>query len=138
MKLRKLLSGLLCLMLVVSLSVPVFAADVPYSFSLTNTGTRYVKAVTEPNQKVLPNDPGTIKSTGTNAPGWGFYMRLKNYDFYNMETYSYWYNNSNMVRHPAYVDQAHSDQKDYFIEGRIDNDYYGTYYISGAFNADYT
>lgn len=141
MKKSIILSGLLCLMLITSLATPASAAVInpEFEFSLTNSGTTF-KPDTNPkhiNKKTQANDPATIYCANTNAPGWGYYMHLKS-TVDGVETYNYWYNNTNRLRHPTYVNQAAADQKEYRVWGRIDNDFTGPYTIKGEFNADYT
>lgn len=141
MKKSKILSGILCLMLVASFATPASAAVInpEFEFSLTNTGTSFTEDENEThkNKKTQPNDPATIYCADTNAPGWGYYIHLRS-TVGGVETYNYWYNNTNRLRHPTYVNQAAADQKVYRVWGRIDNDYTAEYFIKGEFNADYT
>lgn len=140
MKVSKFLSLVLCMAMVMSLASPASAAVInpPFQFSLTNTKASFNEDLNNNrNRKTQPNDPATIYCARTDAPGWGYYMHLLSTDN-SVQTFNYWYNNTNNLRHPTYMDQANSDQKDYRIRGRIDNDYNGTYYIFGEFNADYT
>lgn len=141
MKKAKILSGILCLMLVTGLATPASAAVVnpEFKFSLSNTGTAFTedKNPKHKNTKTQPNDPATIYCADTDAPGWGYYLHLRSTEG-GIETYNYWYNNTNRLRHPTYVNLASADKKTYRVWGRIDNDYYNTYSISGEFNADYT
>lgn len=144
MKLTRILSGFLCLVLVMSLSVTAFAANEDYSFKVTaeegNTDEFYDE-YRNYNYKTQPSDPATIKCYKVPAsdplPGLGFYLHLVN-EASNIYTYSYWYNNDNPLRHPTYVNLANANHKNYCIKGRFDNDYGGTYELSGVFNADYT
>lgn len=142
MRISRILSAILCLMLVMSLAIPVFAANESYEFNVTaqegNTKESY-DDYRNYNYKTQPNDPATIKcyQSSDPAPGYGFYLRLVN-ETYNIYTESYWYNNANDLRHPTYVNLANANKKYYCIKGRFDNDYGGTYSISGVFNADYT
>lgn len=140
MKKTKILSGILCLMLIASLAIPASAAVVnpEYYFELSNTGTSFSRAENPKyNHKTQPNDPATIYCANTDAPGWGYYLHLRSKED-GIETYNYWYNNTNRLRHPTYVNQAYANEKDYCVWGRIDNDYHYTYFIIGEFNADYT
>lgn len=141
MKVSKFLSLVICMVMVMSLASPASAAVInpEFEFSLANTGTRFTQD-TNPqhkNTKTQPNDPATIYCADTNAPGWGYYIHLRS-TVGGVETYNYWYNNTNRLRHPTYVDQANANQKVYRVWGRIDDDYNGTYTIRGEFNADYT
>lgn len=127
MKKTKILSGILCLMLVTGLATPASAAVVnpEFKFSLSNTGTAFTEDKTpkHENTKTQPNDPATIYCTYTNAPGWGYYLHLRSTEG-GIETYNYWYNNTNRLRHPTYVSLASANGKTYRVWGRIDNDYY--------------
>lgn len=140
MKISRILSAMLCLILIVGLAPSAFAANESY-YLLTNAevgNTSYFQDENPNfNKKTQADDPATIKCVSTNAPGWGYYMRLVN-DPNSIYTLSYWYNSTNNLRHPTYVNQAYANNKYYYIEGRFDNDYGGTYSISGVFNADYT
>lgn len=141
MKISKLLSLVLCMVMVMCLALPASAAVVNpiFEFSLENTDTAFTEDTTlyHENKKTQPNDPATIYCTYTNAPGWGYYLHLRS-TVGGVETLNYWYNNTNRLRHPTYVNLANANGKTYRVWGRIDNDYYGTYRISGEFNADYT
>ncbi len=140
-KTTKAFSLLLSLVLSMTvLALPARAENVEYYYYVTQAAgstAMHHDLYENVNLKTLADDPATIKCTGTDAPGYGFYLRLisKSADNY---TRSYWYNSSNYLRHPVYEDQASANKKYYLIEGRFDNDYTGTYYITGLFNADYT
>lgn len=142
MKIRKILSGFLCLMLVVSLAVPAFAKDEPYGFKITapkGNLEEFDDELGNTNYKTQPNDPATIKCNQSSnpAPGWGFYLHLKSEEN-SARTLSYWYNNTNYLRHPTYVDLSYANHHNYRIRGRFDNESGGTYVLTGVFNADYT
>ncbi len=140
MKLFRIFSLALCIMIVFSLSIPAFAANEDYYFNITQgIGSTVIKQddYGKTNQKTQANDAATIKCGYTTAPGWGFYLHLKSTDYASSTSY-YWYNNTNSLRHPGYVNLSIANWKYYFIEGRFDNDYAGTYSILGKFNADYT
>lgn len=141
MKISKLLSLVLCMIMVMCLALPASAAVVNpmFEFSLANTGTAFTEdtALYHENTKTQPNDPATIYCTYTNAPGWGYYLHLRS-TVGGFETLNYWYNNTNRLRHPTYVSLASANGKTYRVWGRIDNDYYDTYSIYGEFNADHT
>lgn len=141
MRTSKIMSSLLCFILVLGLAVPAFAANEPYEFRLGSKplhNEEYFRdLLNNTNTKTQPNDPATISCLDSNAPGWGYYLRLKT-DSYDVYTYSYWYTNANNLRHPTYVNLPYANYRDYHIEGRYDNDYSAPYYIYGKFNADYT
>ena len=140
MKVSKMLSLVLCMVLVMSLASPASAAVInpTFKFELTNHGKTFSDdSKGNTNKKTQPNDPATIYCAYTNAPGWGYYIHLRSTEG-GIETYNYWYNNTNRLRHPTYVDQAHSDGKSYKVRGRIDDEYNSIYVIEGEFNADYT
>lgn len=136
MRKSRILAVFCALVMVVNLATTAFAADVSYNFNLSNTGTTMVRS-TGTNQKVIANNAATIRCANTNALGWGYYMRLHS-TAGNQLTYSYWYNNTNNLRHPSYLNPSQANLKYYYIEGRIDNDYGGPFSISGTFNADET
>lgn len=140
MKITRILSGFLCLMLVMSFAAPASAAVInpEFSFALTNTGTEFKPDIMgNENHKTQPYDPATIYCADTNAPGWGFYIFLRS-TVGGFETNKYWYNNTNKLRHPTYVNLNGANGRDYKVWGRIDNDYNEYYYINGEFNADHT
>lgn len=92
MKLSRLFSCILCVVMVFSLAVPAFAANEDYYFNITQKkGSTSIQndEYGNTNHKTQPNDAGTIKCGYTNAPGWGFYLHLKSTD-YTSSTLYYW------------------------------------------------
>lgn len=135
---KKMLAITLVILSLLTVSTTAFAADQAYSFNLTVEDGYRVYTNTS-NQKVVKNDKGTIKCTTTNAPGYGYRMGLCHTSDmgYLMATTEAWLK-TNKTRYVSYHDKDTAFGKSFHAYGRIDDDYYGPYSISGFYNADET
>lgn len=137
---KKAITLLLTLILVVAVAAPAFAADVSYAFNLSNSGQDFTTYTGAYNTKSYLNDAATIKCT-TNAAGYGYKMHLVHKGFLGIgwvqATDSYWYTGTNYLLHPAYLSGKAQVNKNYYVAGRIDDSYAGPYYANGLFNSDY-
>lgn len=135
---KKTMTTMLALILMVSIAIPAFAADQAYYFNLTVEDAYRVYTATS-NQKVIRNDDATIKCTETNAQGYGYRMGLC-YDASNsylMATEETWMK-TGRTRNVAYFDNDEAFGNYFHAYGRIDDDYYGPFEITGYYNADET
>jgi hypothetical protein len=135
----------IAVMLISSLSITAFAADVAFSFNLSSTsGSTTFEPYTDGyNTKVYLNDAATVKVTSNNAPGYGYAYRM----FYkvlglvytnaSVTSPTYWVSGNGTV-HPAYASGKNEVGRKYYVAGRIDNDYTGPYASAGTFNSGYT
>lgn len=139
---KKIVSILLVLAMIAAFTVPVFAANVGYSFNLTNEeGRDFTVYKDASNTKLYVSQPGSIRCT-TNAMGLGYRMHLVAKNWFGLSwpqaTVSNWFSGTNVVRHPEFLENMAKENKDYYIAGRIDDDYSGPYYANGVFNSDNT
>lgn len=133
---KRMIPVLLVVAIVACMAVPAFASDQYYTFKMSNTGsTAYVYTSTS-NTKWYANQNATIKCGYSDAPGWGYRLCLVN-SSYVESTYPLWYTSAS-TDHPAYYSGMGAANVTYYMCGRIDNDYYGTYLTYGYFNSDYT
>lgn len=135
---KKTISFLLVLTLIVALAVPVLAADISFAFNLMNSGQSFTTYTGGYNTKAYANDAATIKCS-TNAAGYGYKLHLVRVGSgeWVQATDSYWYTGYDYVLHPMYLSGEAVVNRNYYIAGRIDDDYAGPYYASGLFNADW-
>lgn len=135
---KKIIATALVLMTIMSLFITASAADQPYYFNLTVNDSYRVYTSTS-NQKVIKNDDGTIKCTTTDALGYGYRMGLcfGAAHGYLMATSEAWLK-TGKTRYVSYHNKDDAFGEYFHAYGRIDDDYYGPYSISGYFNADET
>lgn len=132
------ITGIILLVMIIAsvMCVSAFAADKQFYFNMSNTGTTsYVYSDTY-NTKAYANSNATIKVNYVNAPGWGYRLTLVN-SSYHPSTYHHWFSSAG-TDHPAYYSGYATVGMNYYMAGRIDNDYSGTYTTYGYFNSDYT
>ena len=132
---KRIISLIMVMTLLLSFASVAFAASQSFSFNMTNTGTTSHVYTGTSNKKVNSNDDATIKCTYTDAPGYGYYLGLCN-SSYSSATEKAWYGTNGKTRNHAYYDGKAVVGAKYYVSGRIDNDYFGTYSINGTFNAD--
>ncbi len=134
---KKIIASLMLSILALSFVSSALAENVPYSFSMTNTGTTCYVYSEQGNTKVNINDDAKIKCITTDAPGYGYYLGLCN-SSYSQATVKKWYGVNGRTRKHEYLPGKAVVGHTYYITGRIDNDYTGTYDITGLFNSDNT
>lgn len=140
---RKIITALMTVLMLSSISVNAMAANVNYKFRLSNTDTSYNVYTDESNVKSYVNENATVSATFNTAPGWGYAFCLKHRT--SLTTYitdtvtspGQWISGTGTI-HPAYLSGHNVVGRAYYVAARIDNDYYGTYYVEGKFNSDYT
>lgn len=146
MKTRRVLAVLLVIGVFCAFSITAFADNVSYAFNVQNNGQTMTPYTGGSNTKLYINDPATIKLSYTDATtGDGFYMYLayRTWLFgykYHKSTVAYWYNNTNNLLHPAYLEDMAITNTAYYILGRVDDTSpTGTIFTAnGLFNSDYT
>lgn len=135
---KRLFPILLIVILTVALSVTAFAAAEDFYFQLSNTGTTVQVYTGSSNIKTVQTNPASIGLANTDAPGYGMLLHLVYWDGsrYTQATTSGWYNPNHFIDTEDYLSGCAVCGRYYYIAGRIDNDYYGTYTTSGRYNAD--
>ena len=138
--LRKTICIMLGIALIMSLTIPAFAANEPFYFRLQGEQTKRMHAYLNTfSVKENQNDRATIRTTLNKAPGYGYMLRLGTRIGTSTDllyaTESYWY--SGLIRrYPAYESGRAIKNEKYYVEGRMDNDYTSTYLVQGEYNAD--
>lgn len=137
---KKVVSLLLVLIMVAILAVPAFAANIAFSFNLSNNGRDYTTYKGGYNTKEIKTDPASIQCT-TDAKGLGYSLHLVRKGALGFSwvvaTDTYWYRGTNYTLYPSYLEGENDVNIDYYIAGRIDDDYSGPYGATGRFNSDY-
>lgn len=138
--LRKAICIMLGIALIMTLSIPAFAANEPFFFQLRGEQTKRMHAYLNTyNVKENENDCATIKTTYNEAPGYGYMLRLGTRIGTTTDliyaTKSYWYSKITLL-YPAYESGRAIKGEKYYVEGRMDNDYTSTYLVEGVYNAD--
>ena len=133
---------LLVAIVATTLIIPAYAANENFGFTLANKGQVFTVYTGASNEKVLINDPATVKADSINIPVYGFAFRMcyKSGDKYYNATNTdrlYWLSGPTTI-HPAYADGMSVVGRSYYVSARIDDSLTGTYTCSGRFNADYT
>ncbi len=132
---KKTISCIMLIVFILCFASVAFAATQSFNFNLSNSGTTCYVYTGAYNTKVYLNDDATIKCTYTDAPGYGYYLGLCN-SSYSQATEQKWYGTNGRTRNHAYFSGKAVVGENYYVAGRIDNDYYGTYTINGKFNSD--
>ena len=129
----------LAVILMLSMTASAFAANEPYSFSMSmpkgNT-TMYIDT-SSANQKFYNQQDGTIRCTTQNAPGYGYRIGLAAKSNYAGATNPVWMT-SGQKKYTSFYLGMGTVGAYFHAAGRPDNDYTGTYSISGTFNSDKT
>lgn len=138
---KRTISFLLVLTLVVALAVPVLAADISFAFNLSNSGQSFTTYTGGYNTKEYLSDPATIKCT-TEAEGYGYKMHLVRKGGFlglgwDQATDSYWYSGVDYLLHPSYLAGEAEIGENYYIAGRIDDSCAGPFSAYGLFNSDW-
>lgn len=138
--LRKAICIMLGIALIMTLSIPAFAANEPFFFKLHGEQTKRMHAYLNTySVKENENDCATIKTTYNEALGYGYMLRLGTRIGTTTDliyaTKSYWYSGL-IQRYPAYESGRAIEGEKYYVEGRMDNDYTRTYLVEGVYNAD--
>lgn len=150
---------MLCLIMAAmsSLTIPAFAANEDYDFSLKGNQKQVYTvcngAEYSPNVKTIPDNPATIKvASGTTFPAngyvWAFRLYYSSSYNGNSDASNKYYSpatNPLFVRgydtfHPTYLAGENIINRAYWIGGRLDDRVTDVnYYVAtGKFNADYT
>lgn len=136
--------------MVISLTVPAFAANESYSFDLEGDGEKTFNIYTDAsNKKTIDSDPATVSTnSNTEIPyrtsvAFKMYYKAKSSDSdskdpdYTQATNAAWVSGYYTV-HPTYLTGKAVKGRSYYVGCRLDDSVQGEYHVEGKFNADYT
>lgn len=119
------------------------AANISFAFNLGNTGTSLNRYTGASNTKLYVNQSATVRTYYNNAPGYGFRFVMQCSDPTVVAGYAPivtataggWISGADKV-YLSYLSGMAQANHNYYVAGRIDNDYSGTYSCNGYFNSD--
>lgn len=141
-KFRRMFMSIMCGALL--LSGPVHAANMNYSFSLTNSGKQYQKITSNYNKKTIKSDPWTLKvSSITCAGNYGInfcpvkYKASSNSIVKYCTASSVWRKGTGNAATIAFA-SGDASLIEYKLAARMDDDYHSNFKAGGWYNADNT
>lgn len=139
--------------MVTSLALPAFAADIDFSYvNWEKSDTEFSVYTEKSNLKTINSQEATVKGTqveyDSNTNGWGFRVvykgsgsnpvLIKESGYVDVTKRTFWLN-GNYTIHPQYRDGYGGKGTPHYVAARLDNDSAdGQYTFVGLFNSDYT